>query len=225
MKYEILCKLQEVTDKIEEGLVVFAGIVVGVFYLPVYLSMRLYDWLRGKRKDYIINKYAIFPDDTETLTCEETITLIEEGKIRISNLPHSRKNYNQWFNLNLYPFYCERKLILGRTTIAYVENKYCERMHKFFEEQSEWLREFEQWHGVHIIFVDNEELKEGMFFPQDLDNCMNHGFLWNQDVISSDPEYGFSCINHHYIEIDPSADEDIKKQMHILMSKVHNRFL
>lgn len=206
MRYETLCKLHKVTDKTEEVLVAIAGIVFGVFYLPVYLSMRLYDWLQEKRKNRIINK-------------------IEQGKTRISSLPHSRKKYNQWHNINLYPFHRERKLILGRTTIVYVENKYCDRMHKFFEEQAEWIKDFEQWHGVHVAFVDNEELKEGMFFPQDLDNCMNHGFLWNQNASSSEPEYGFSCINHYYIEIDPSSDEEIKKQMHIFMSKVYGRFL
>lgn len=225
MKYETVCRLHKVTDKIEEVLVVIAGIVAGVFYLPVYLSMRLYEWLHEKRIDYLINKYAIFPDDTETLTRDEVKALIEQGKIRISNLPHSHKKYNQRYNKNVYPFHSERNLILGRTTIAYVENRYCDRMHKFFEEQAEWIKEFEQWHGVHIAFVDNEELKEGMFFPQDLDDCMNHGFLWNQDVRNSEPEYDLSCIIHHYIEIDPSSDENIKKQMHVFMSKVHDRFL
>lgn len=225
MKYETLCRLHRMTDKIEETLVVVAALVAGVYYFPVYLSMRLYEWLQEKRNDYIINKYAILPDEAETLTRDEVRTLIEQGKIRIYNLPHSRKKYDKRFNINLYPFHSERKLIPGRTTIAYVENRYCHRMHQFFEEQAQWIKEFEQWHGVHIAFVDNEELKEGMFFPQDLDNCMNHGFLWNQNTRISEPEYDFWCINHHYIEIDPSSDEDIKKQMHVFMSKVHDRFI
>lgn len=225
MKYETVCRLQNATENIEDVLIAITAIVAGVFYIPIYLSMRLYDCLKEKRRYYLINKYAISPDDAETLSRDEINALIEQGKARISNLPHSRKSYNQQHNKYLYPFHSERKLILRRTTIAYVENRYCERMHKFFEENTEWIKDFEQWHGVHIVFVDNEELKEGMFFPQDLDNCMNHGFLWHQYASTAEPEYGFSCDNHYYVDITPTSDEDIKTQMHIFMSKVYNFFL
>lgn len=225
MKYETICKLHKVTDKLEEILFVMGALVCGVFYIPVYLSMMLYDWFLKKKNDYLINKYAMFPDETDTLSRDEIKALIERGKIRISNLPHSRKKYNLRHNKHLYPFHSERKLHLGSTTIAYVENRYCERMHQFFEQQIEWLKEFEQWHGVHIVFVNNEELKEGMFFPQDLDNCMNHGFLWHQHANSTEPEYDFSCDCHYYVDINPLSDDEIKQQMHVFMSKVHERFL
>lgn len=225
MNYGTLCKLQKAIDNIEEVLFVIAAIVAGVFYIPIYLSMRLYDWLREKRKDYLINKYAIFPDGTESLTRDEINSLVERGKIRISNLPHNHKNYNLLHKKHLYPFHSERKLHLGSTTIAYVENRYSERMHQFFEQQIEWIKEFEQWHGVHIVFVNNEELKEGMFFPQDLDNCMNHGFLWHKHVSSTEPEYNFSCDSHYYVDINPLSNDEIKQQMHVFMSKVHERFL
>lgn len=225
MNYDTLCKLQKAIDNIEEVLFVIAAIVAGVFYIPIYLSMRLYDWLREKRKDYLINKYAIFPDGTESLTRDEINSLVERGKIRISNLPHNRKNYNLLHKKHLYPFHSERKLHLGSTTIAYVENRYSERMHQFFTEQVEWIADFEQWHGVHIVFVNNEELKEGMFFPQDLANCMNHGFLWHQDARTTEPEYDFSCDCHYYVDINSLSDDEIKQQMHVFMSKVHERFL
>lgn len=223
MNYNTICKFQRITDKIENVMLAFVVIIGGIFYIPVFISMRLYEYLLEKGKVYRINKYVAFPDEMKGLSLDEKIALIEQGKIRISTLPHNRKNYSQ--NKYLFPFHKERKLILEDTVIAYIENRYCDRMHLFFEKEAEWIKDFEQWHDVRIVYIDAEDIKEGMFFPQDFENYMNHGFLWHQYASSTDPEYDFWCDNHYYVDIALSSDDDIKKQMHIFMSRVYDGFL
>lgn len=224
MNYKTVCRLERVTDKIEETLFVIGAIPLGILYIPVYIMLLLRDFYKKKRQERIIAKWAGTHEDIGKLPYDVKIDMLEAGKINLSNYPHDRKNYLHCRDKDLYPFFRKRKLVLDFMEIAYVENKYCERMHHFFEEHAEWIKDFEHWHGFRIVFIDYEEMKEGMFFPQDFDNFMNHGFLWNEYTSSCDPEYGLGCADHIYVDIELTSDDDIKKQMQLFMWHVYNTF-
>lgn len=219
MRYSTLCRIQRVTEKIESILYYVGLFVGGIIVLPALIVMKWHDWYQKKKIERLIDKHVKRSDNPEELSSD-----IEKGRVRIAELPHNRKNYTMEHDLYLYPFHTERSLVLDSTSIAYVENLYCERMHRFFLEQAEWIKDFEHWHGVRLVFVDGEHVKEGMFFPQDFYTYMNHGLLWNQHASLPDPEYGFLGDNHYYVEITLASDEEIKQQMHIFMSKVYDKF-
>lgn len=224
MDYRTICWLEKATDKLEETIFVIGAIPVGILYTPIYIAIKLHEWCQKKKQMRIIDRLTNVPEDIKTLPYNVRLDMVEKGKIKISTLPHDRKNYLHCRDNNLYPFHRERKFKLGLMEIAYVENTYSKRMHRFFEEQAEWIKDFEYWHGFKIVFIDYDEMKDGMFFPQDFDDYMNHGFLCNKYISSADPEYAFICDDHMYVDINLTTDEDIKRQMHLFMSQVYNTF-
>lgn len=224
MKYETICTLEKITEKTELSLFCIAAAPVVVLCLPVIAYKHIRDKRQKKMEEERKEDWSGRVEDIKKLSYTTKNYLVETGKIKISELPHDRKKYHSSMWETVFPFRRKRKLELGFQEIAYVENNYCERMHRFFEEQAEWVKDFEHWHGFRIVFVNNDELKEGMLFPQDFDDYMNHGFLWNGHTSSGDPEYGFDCQNYLYADFQLTSDEDIKRQMHLFMSKAYESF-
>ena len=85
---------------------------------------------------------------------------------------------------------------------------------------SEWLETWQKWHGWDIIDVDYEDLKEGMFYPQDF-HVFRHGFLWHSNFSSFDKESDLLGSIHYYYDIDPDSDIPIKEQMEQFMRKIY----
>lgn len=222
MNYDTLCRLERITDKLEVIFLFIGAIFVLILYAPFYIYRKLCDKYEKRQQEKFLNNWTGNVKDIKKLSYNTKKELVEKGKIIISQLPHDHNNYHN--DAALFPFHRERKLVLDFQEIAYIENKHCERMHRFFEEQAEWIKDFEHWHGFKIVFIDYDKMKEGMFFPQDFDTHMNHGFLWNEHISTGDPEYGFDCNKHLYMEIELTSDEDIKRQMHLFMSKVYEVF-
>lgn len=222
MKYKTLCKLERVTDKLEVHLLVIGAIPVFILYSPFYLYSKLQEKYEERKQKKFLNNWTGNVEDIKKLSYGTKDELVEMGKINIAELPHDHKNYHR--DSALFPFHRKKKLNLDFQEIAYVENKHCERMHRFFEEQAEWIKDFEHWHGFRIVFINGDDIKEALLFPQDFDGYMNHGFLWDEHTSSGDPEYGFDCQYHIYVDIELTSDEDIKKQMHLFMSKVYESF-
>lgn len=222
MKYKTLCRLEKITDKLEVNMLVVAAIPFLILYSPFYLFSQLREKYEKKKEESFLNDWNGNVEDIKKLSFSTKDELVEMGKINIAELPHDHMNYRR--DSALFPFHQKNKLNLDFQEIAYVENKPCERMHQFFEEQAEWIKDFEHWHGFRIVFINSDDIKEGLLFPQDFDNYMNHGFLWNEHTSSGDPEYGFDCKNHIFVDIELTTDEDIKKQMHLFMSKVYESF-
>lgn len=222
MNYKALCRLEKITGKIVENMVVIGGIPIFILYLPFHFFSQLSEKREKKKQEQFRNNWTGNVNDIKKLSYSTKEELLETGKINIAELPHDHKNYRR--DSAVFPFHQKNKLNLDFQEIAYVENKHCERMHRFFEEQAEWIKDFEHWHGFRIVFINCDEIKEGLLFPQDFYDYMNHGFLWNEHTSSGDPEYGFDCKNHLYVDIELTTDEDIKKQMHLFMSKVYESF-
>lgn len=222
MNYNTICRLERITDKTEEIMFVIGAIPVFILYSPFYLFSELRERYRKKKEERFLNDWNGNVEDIKPLSYSIKNALVEKGKINIAELPHEHKKYRR--DSALFPFHRKKKLNLDFLEIAYVENNRCERMHRFFEEQAEWIKDFEHWHGFRIVFISNDDIKKGLLFPQDFDDYMNHGFLWNEHISSGDPEYGFDCQNHIFVDIELTSDEDIKKQMQLFMSKVYGSF-
>lgn len=224
MNYKLVCTLEKVFEKAEFACICIMAPIPLLLYSPVYFLKKAKEWYKDRKKSQLLDKSVITPDVIKELDCDDKERLIKEGRIVISELPHTLHSESDSGNLYLCLFHKERKLVLDFQTIAYVENEYCERMHRFFEEQREWIKEFEEWHAWKIEFIDSMTVKEGMLFSKDFDNHMNHGFLWNTYTSSGDHEYGFVGDRHLYFDINLATDDEIKQQMHLFMSAIYSSF-
>lgn len=117
-------------------------------------------------------------------------------------------------------FFKKRKLHIPGDQLVYVESEYNEEMHKFFTENAEWLELFQKRHGWDIVEYDEEDIKEGMLYPQDF-VVFKHGFLWRSNYITLDEESSVFGNTHLYFELDPISDASIKDQMESMMRKIY----
>lgn len=224
MNYKLVCTLETFFEKAGFVCTCIIAPILLLFFSPVYFGIKAKKWHKTRKKAQLLDKSVITPDVIKELDYDDKERLLKEGRIVISELPHTLRSNHSSGQLYLCYFHKERKLVLDFQTIAYVENKYCERMHRFFEEQSEWIKEFGEWHAWKIEFIDCETMKEGMFFPKDFKEHMNHGFLWNAYTSSGDSEYGFTGDRHLYFDINLATDDEIKQQMHLFMSAIYSSF-
>ena len=117
----------------------------------------------------------------------------------------------------------KRKIDIPHDKLVYVEAEYSEKMHRFFEENAEWLAKWQRWHGWDIAEYSSEDIKEGMLYPQDF-AVFRHGFLWHAPFSTWDRESDISGAVHYYYEIDPDSATPIKEQMELLMRKLYKKF-
>lgn len=187
-------------------------IIVGPFYLCYIGIQKLLVCL------HILNEY-----DNRILTKKERKKMelkskAESRQISLENYPHTTTDTRDRFL-----FYENRKLILPCDALVYIENEYNEELHKFFDENKEWIEHWSAWHGWDIIEVDYEDIKEGMVFPQDF-KVFRHGFLWRSPCSSSEKEYDIFGNIHYYYDLNPSSEVPIKQQMKDMMQRIHSEF-
>ena len=115
----------------------------------------------------------------------------------------------------------DRKLMMECNELVYVETTYNEWMHRFMENNTEWLDKWQKWHGCEIKIYSSEEIREGMMYEEDF-AVFEHGFLWRSPMKTCDNvsgRFGEICL---YYEMPPATDAEIREQMESMMSKIYN---
>lgn len=133
------------------------------------------------------------------------------------------------FKRGSFLFKGDRALKVPYDKIAYVETEPDARIRKFFEKNKEWLRQWQEWYGIDIIFVDSNQIREGMVYPQDF-YVFRHGFIWQMPISAgdgiNDDERGDVA---HYFELNTKDAQPLRKQMEnfaaIVYRSVENHFL
>ena len=226
MRYETICKLENITDRLN-AVNYGIGMVLGAIFLgPFFLIIKGCNWCREDGL-YLFRKHILRKDIRSKKEEEEINKKLRTREIEMASLPHSpekAKTYDPRIGVPEYFFYDERKFIIPISSVVYVENVYNERMHQFFDDNKDKLDEWTAWHGWNIEFIDKYVIKEDMFFPQDYDTEFKHGFLWNTGTETWDPEYKVFGATHCYFEINPTSDEGILAQMNAMMSKIYLTF-
>lgn len=219
MKIETLKRIYKVIKAIDDALLyLICAIVIftGLPFAAIYKGIRfIYRRLRGK----------LYDSNTDTWKTKEEIEK-EEREKRILNreIPLVVKKHKTPKDGDRIMFFEKRKLKIPYDQIVYVETEYNEKMHSFMSTEKEWLNTFQKWYGFDIVHYNYEDIKEGMFYPQDF-SVFRHGFLWCSNQSSGDIETKISGNIHYYFDIDMDSDIPIKTQMKSMMSKIYNELL
>ena len=206
-------RAMEKIEKVNTNII--AGVLTAIvmpFYLPYAFAKDIYNRLSGK---------IYVKGFDEWITKEEHQKRIMQKKYQNRELPLPPEGHTIEDNRGRIYFFEKRKLKIPYDVVAYVETEHCAEMHRFMDENKEWLDAWQQWHGWDIRHYDAEEIKEDMLYPQDFDT-FRHGFLWNSGASSSDHATGVFGSIHYYFDIDTSSDSTIKEQMDQMMSRIYN---
>lgn len=157
----------------------------------------------------------------EWITKKERENNILKEKQKNREIPLTVKNHVTPDKNDSFFFYEKRKLTIPYDKLVYVETDYCEELHHFFRDNTEWLETWQKWHGWDIAEYDYEDIKEGMLYPQDF-AVFKYGFLWHSPMSSWDKESDLFANIHYYYEIDPDSDTPIKKQMELFMRQIYD---
>ena len=154
---------------------------------------------------------------------KEWITKEEQLKEKQKNreIPLTVENHVTPNKNDRFFFFEKRKLSIPYDKLVYVETEYNEKLHNFFSDNAEWLETWQKWHGWDFAEYSYEEIKEGMFYPQDF-AVFKHGFLWHSPMSSWDTESDLFGNIHYYYEIDPDSDTPIKQQMELFMRQIYD---
>lgn len=183
-------------------------------FILVYAAIQeVYPRLRGKIYDKSLHEW---------ITKEEQQRRILREKYENRDLPIPPEGHSIEDDRWRFYFFEKRKLKIPYDQIVYVENEYNEKMHQFFEQNSDWLDTWQQWYGWDISHYDAEDIKEGMLYPQDY-KLFRHGFLCNAGAHCVDSNADVSGTIHYYFDIDPDSDTPIKEQMSKMMSQIYQR--
>lgn len=107
---------------------------------------------------------------------------------------------------------------------VYVETEYDETIHRFFENEKEWITDLQRWYGIDIVREDGEEIKKKMVYPQDF-TTFRHGFLWNTRSVSCRDDVVENAVDYLYFDINPESEVSIKEQIRMAMGKVYDKLL
>lgn len=141
-------------------------------------------------------------------------------KIDNREIPLIVENHTPTDKNGRFLFFKKRKLHIPGDQLVYVESEYNEEIHRFFTENAEWLELFQKRHGWDIVEYAEEDIKEGMLYPQDF-VVFKHGFLWRSNYITLDEESSVFGKTHLYFELHPNSDASIKDQMESMMRKIY----
>ena len=212
MKQEALKRLDNILDLIDKGnMYVIAGIATAVA-IPFLLINEAWKYLARKLKGKVYDSAS-----KEWITKEEQLKEKQKNReIPLTVENHVTPNKNDRFF-----FFEKRKLSIPYDKLVYVETEYNEKLHNFFSDNAEWLETWQKWHGWDFAEYSYEDIKEGMFYPQDF-AVFKHGFLWHSPMSSWDTESDLFGNIHYYYEIDPDSDTPIKQQMELFMRQIYD---
>ena len=148
---------------------------------------------------------------------EELQRKVKSGEISLENYPHVTPPVERGFLFKEEDKFPYDKLIL-------VEAEPCPALHRFMEDNAEWLRKWCEWYGFDIITVNPDEIRRKMLFPQDF-HVFRHGLLWYSASSSGEHEYGLSGDIHYYFDLDPDSEVPLQDQFDDLIEKVYRRSL
>ena len=216
MKQKTLNRIDNILELIEKGnMYVIAGIatVIAIPFLMLNEAWKcLVKILKGKVYDSASKAW---------ITKKERENNILKEKQKNREIPLTVKNHVTPNKNDRFFFYEKRKLTIPYDKLVYVETDYCEKLHHFFSDNAEWLETWQKWHGWDIAEYSYEDIKEGMFYPQDF-AVFKHGFLWHSPMSSWDTESDLFGNIHYYYEIDPDSDTPIKQQMELFMRQIYD---
>ena len=212
MKQEALKRLDNILELIDKGnMYVIAGIATAVA-IPFLLINEAWKYLARKLKGKVYDSAS-----KEWITKEEQLKEKQKNReIPLTDENHVTPNKNDRFF-----FFEKRKLSIPYDKLVYVETEYNEKLHNFFSDNAEWLETWQKWHGWDFAEYSYEDIKEGMFYPQDF-AVFKHGFLWHSPMSSWDTESDLFGNIHYYYEIDPDSDTPIKQQMELFMRQIYD---
>ena len=213
MKRETAERIYNKMEKIEENSICAILLILLLIALPFW---SIYDGIKYIRHKI---KREVFDSKTKKWRTKEEIEkdiLIEKMENR--EIPLVVENHITPHKDDSFYFFKKRKWIIPSDKLVYVECEYNQKIHQFFDNNAEWLESWQRWHGFEIIEANYDDIKEGMFFPEDF-SVFKHGFLWPSSSSSWYKEiYGNI---HYYYEIDPDSIIPIKKQMELFMRKIY----
>lgn len=215
MTLKTLNTILKAMDAIEKAELYLFCLILTIILTPfaaIYTGIRyIYRRLRGKVYDSDAKKWK-----TKKEIEQERL----EKRIRNREVPLAVKKHKTPKEGDRFMFFEKRKLVIPYDQLVYVETEYNEAMHSFLSTEKEWLDTFQKWHGFDIVDYNYEDIREGMFYPQDF-SVFKHGFLWRSNENSWDKESHIYGDIHYYYEIDPDSDIPIKDQMKSMMSKIY----
>lgn len=214
MKTETLVKIDKYMEKISDwNFYVLTAIPVFIAALLCWIFMlfkRFFMRIIGKTYDSALERWVTKEERDKEIKNEK----IKNREIDLVNDNHITPQMNARFF-----FFEKRKITIPYDQLVYVETDYNDKIHRFFEDNAEWLEMWQKWHGWDIVKLDYEDIKEGMFYPQDF-SVFRHGFLWNSATSSWDEESEIYGNIHYYYDIDPDSDIPIKEQMDRFIRKI-----
>lgn len=216
MNINTLRRIDNVLEVINKGNVYLLTVVCFVIGLPFFLMSEgvKYIYHRAKGMIYVPNSFESW------ITKEEYEHRLYMRRMENREIPLPVENHVLTDKNDRFMFFRKRKLKIPHNQLVYVETDYNEEMHRFFDENAEWLEAWQRWHGWEIAYYDAEDIKEGMFYPQDY-AVFKHGFLRNPGYSSGDRESKAFGDIHYYYEIDADSDVSIKDQMEDLTRKIY----
>lgn len=217
MKQETIVRLDKIMEKISDAHV-YIFVTVCVFIAsPFIIIYYLYNYIDRKvRRKVYDQKYK------EWITPKEKALRELREKWQNREVPLVIENHATPDKNDQFLFFEKRKLFIPCDQLVYVESEYSEKMHRFFDENAEWLDTWQKWHGWDIAEYSYEDIKEGMLYPQDF-AIFKHGFLWCSPFSTSDKEADIFGTVHYYYEIDPDSETPIKEQMELFIRKVYEK--
>ena len=216
MDIKTLAKIDKALEFIELChlyIITTVGVVIASPFILVYQGiMCINHKIRGMVYD---------PIRKEWITRDEHEKDKQKKSIENREIPINAENHKPTDKNDRFMFFEKRNLKMPYDQLVYVESEYNEEIHRFFTENAEWLEMWQRWHGWDIVEYDAEEIKEGMFYPDDY-VVFKHGFLWRSHMSSWDKESGIFGNIHHYFELDITSEKTIKDQMECMMRKIYD---
>lgn len=217
MKYETLVRIDKILEKVADGNIYAITIMLTAVATPFILISEA--WKYAVRKV----KGKIYDDSSkEWITKEELAKNELNRKVKNREIPLVVENHVAPDKNDCFYFFEKRKVEIPCDKLAYVESEYCKKLHRFFDDNAEWLDAWQRWHGWDIVEYSDDDIREGMFYPQDFE-VFKHGFLWCTPYSSFDDESDLCGSCHYYFEIDPDSEIPIKEQMELFMRKIYKK--
>lgn len=222
MKNETLYKLDQILSDVDEkqlDALAFCIAVVGTLIaLPFLLIYEFGSDVYWRMKGYVRDK-----DTNRWISKTELARKETNRRIRNRELPLVTENHVARKNTDPVFVFEQRKLVFPYSQLVYVETKRCEKIRRFMEDDAEWLDNWQQWYGYDIAEYDAEDIKEGMFYPQDF-AVFRHGFLCYSGRLMEDKESGLWGCVYRYYEIDPDSKIPIREQMERMIREIYKEY-
>lgn len=218
MKLSYLLKAEDILEYTVNGYWIFVlcilGGIVCIIISPILLCIILYDYVERFYKRFIVHRNHIYDKENEEYyTAEEYQKLCEKrafsAKLNareadLSGVIKERKPDNPHFYM-----YHNRTFDMPLFTLMYVENEPCERLHTFFKDNEQWLKEWMNWYGFEFCIADAEALRRDLLYPSDFSH-MPHGIAYLSNRCPSTYDYSVKCDIVFYYTIPTGTDEEIR---------------